>query len=171
MMRIMNKERKKCNMHIHISYDEGIKQDTAIESIIQKVCDEVSRVYSLDDDELSILLCNNEKIHELNKEYRGIDRPTDVLSFALNEGEDYDGSEEENHLLGDMIISLEKTKEQAIEYGHSFERELAYLTTHSCLHILGYDHMTDEDKKEMRMEEEFVLSNLGYVREDQPYNE
>ncbi|MDD7290237.1 rRNA maturation RNase YbeY [Veillonella caviae] len=158
-------------MHIHISYDEGIKQDTAIESIIQKVCDEVSRVYGLDDDELSILLCNNEKIHELNKEYRGIDRPTDVLSFALNEGEDYDGSEEENHLLGDMIISLEKTKEQAIEYGHSFERELAYLTTHSCLHILGYDHMTDEDKKEMRMEEEFVLSNLGYVREDQPYNE
>ncbi|MCF0157937.1 rRNA maturation RNase YbeY [Veillonella caviae] len=158
-------------MHIHISYDEGIKQDTAIESIIQKVCDEVSRVYGLDDDELSILLCNNEKIHELNKEYRGIDRPTDVLSFALNEGEDYDGSEAENHLLGDMIISLEKTKEQAIEYGHSFERELAYLTTHSCLHILGYDHMTDEDKKEMRMEEEFVLSNLGYVREDQPYNE
>lgn len=158
-------------MHIHISYDEGIKQDTAIESIIQKVCDEVSRVYGLDDDELSILLCNNEKIHELNKEYRGIDRPTDVLSFALNEGEDYDGSEEENHLLGDMIISLEKTKEQAIEYGHSFERELAYLTTHSCLHILGYDHMTDEDKKEMRMEEEFVLSNLSYVREDQPYNE
>nr|WP_252893938.1 rRNA maturation RNase YbeY [Veillonella denticariosi] len=72
---------------------------------------------------------------------------------------------------GDMIICLERAREQAIEYGHSFERELAYLTTHSCLHILGYDHMNDEDKKEMRTEEEFVLGNLGYVREDAPYNE
>ena len=120
---------------------------------------------------MSILLCNNAKIHELNKAYRGIDRPTDVLSFALNEGDDYEGSEEEHRLLGDMIISLERTREQAIEYGHSFERELAYLTTHSCLHILGYDHMNDEDKKEMRTEEEFILGNLGYVREDAPYNE
>ena len=158
-------------MHIHISYDEGREQNSHIEDIINKVCQEVSRVYGLEDDELSILLCNNEKIHELNKAYRGIDRPTDVLSFALNEGEDYKGSEEEHHLLGDMIISLERTKEQSIEYGHSFERELAYLTTHSCLHILGYDHMTDEDKNEMRTEEEFILSNLGYIREDQPYNE
>ena len=158
-------------MHIQISYDDGIVRDTKIEEVIQKVCDEVSRVYGLEDDELSILLCDNKKIYELNKEYRGIDRPTDVLSFALNEGDDYEGSEEEHHLLGDMILSLERAHEQAIEYGHSFERELAYLTTHSCLHILGYDHMTDEDKKEMRTEEEFVLSNLGYVREDQPYNE
>ena len=93
------------------------------------------------------------------------------MSFALNEGDDYEGSKEEHHLLGDMIISLERTREQAIEYGHSFERELAYLTTHSCLHILGYDHMNDEDKKEMRTEEEFILGNLGYVREDAPYNE
>ncbi len=91
--------------------------------------------------------------------------------LPLNEGDDYEGSEEEHHLLGDMIISLERTHEQAIEYGHSFERELAYLTTHSCLHILGYDHMNDEDKKEMRTEEEFILGNLGYVREDAPYNE
>ena len=74
-------------------------------------------------------------------------------------------------MLGDLIISLERTAEQAEEYGHSFERELAYLTTHGCLHILGYDHMTDEDKAEMRKEEEFVLGNLGYVREDAPYNE
>ena len=151
--------------------DEGIQEDSNIEAVIRKVCDEVSRVYGLDEDEMSILLCNNAKIHELNKEYRGIDRPTDVLSFALNEGDDYEGSEEEHHLLGDMIISLERTREQAIEYGHSFERELAYLTTHSCLHILGYDHMNEEDKKEMRTEEEFILGNLGYVREDAPYNE
>ena len=158
-------------MYINISYDEGIQEDSNIETVIRKVCDEVSRVYGLEEDEMSILLCDNTKIHELNKEYRGIDRPTDVLSFALNEGEDYEGSEEEHHLLGDMIISLERAREQAIEYGHSFERELAYLTTHSCLHILGYDHMNDEEKKEMRIEEEFILGNLGYVREDAPYNE
>ena len=107
-------------MHIQISYDDGIARDTKIEEVIQKVCDEVSRVYGLEDDELSILLCDNKKIHELNKEYRGIDRPTDVLSFALNEGDDYEGSEEEHHLLGDMILSLERAHEQAVEYGHSF---------------------------------------------------
>ncbi len=114
-------------MHIQISYDDGIAKDANIEEVIQKVCDEVSRVYGLEDDELSILLCDNKKIHELNKEYRGIDRPTDVLSFALNEGDDYEGSEEEHHLLGDMILSLERAHEQAIEYGHSFEKNLCFL--------------------------------------------
>lgn len=158
-------------MDVTISYAEGIQVETAYEDIIHKVCAEVSKVYGLsDEEELSVLLCDNEYIHGLNKTYRGIDRPTDVLSFALNEGEEEDG-EEESHLLGDLIISLERTAEQAKEYGHPFERELAYLTVHGCLHILGYDHMTDEDKKEMRQEEEFVLGNLGYVREDAPYNE
>ena len=158
-------------MYIHIRQNLYSQKASNIEAVIRKVCDEVSRVYGLEEDEMSILLCDNAKIHELNKEYRGIDRPTDVLSFALNERDYNCSQEEELHLLGDMIISLERTREQAIEYGHSFERELAYLTTHSCLHILGYDHMNDEDKKEMRTEEEFILGNLGYVREDAPYNE
>ena len=154
-------------MIVTISYAEGMEPAegdrvaAANEEIIQKVCGEVSEVYGL---------CNNEVIHQLNKEYRGIDRPTDVLSFALNEGDEID-VEVETHLIGDLIISLERTAEQAEEYGHPFERELAYLTVHGCLHILGYDHMTDEDKAEMRREEEFVLGNLGYVREDAPYNE
>ena len=118
-----------------------------------------------EDAELSVVLCDNAYIHELNKTYRNIDRPTDVLSFALNEGEEegYDGPD--TKLLGDIVISLDKTREQADEYGHSFERELAYLTVHGMLHILGYDHMTDEDKTEMRKEEEFVLHRLGFVRE------
>lgn len=149
---------------------EGMSPNPDNEAIIMKVCGEVSRVYGLgDEEELSVLLCDNAYIHKLNKEYRQIDRPTDVLSFALNEGED--NGELESHLLGDLIISLERTAEQAEEYGHPFERELAYLTVHGCLHILGYDHMAEEDKKEMRTEEEFVLGNLGYVREDAPYNE
>lgn len=159
-------------MKVTIAYDEGMTEQPLVNEVIEKVCAEVGRVYGLDHgEELSVLLCDNNKIHELNREYRNIDRPTDVLSFALNEGEDYEGSEEESLLLGDLIISLERTAEQAEEYGHSFERELAYLTTHGCLHILGYDHMTDEDKAEMRKEEEFILGNLQYVREDAPYNE
>nr|WP_239447818.1 rRNA maturation RNase YbeY [Veillonella magna] len=141
------------------------------EAVIRRVCDEVGRVYGPEEPwEMSVLLCDNKRIHELNREYRHIDRPTDVLSFALNEGDEVNG-EAESQLLGDLVISLERTAEQAKEYGHPFERELAYLTVHGCLHILGYDHMTEEDKKEMRTEEEFILGNLGYVREDAPYNE
>lgn len=158
-------------MIVTITYMEGLETSAENEKIIQQVCDEIAEVYGLsDDDEFSVLLCDNQRIHELNKKYRHIDRPTDVLSFALNEGDEEVG-EEARHLLGDIVISLEKVAEQAEEYGHSFQRELAYLTVHSCLHILGYDHMTEEDKKEMRVEEEFVLSRLGYIREDESYNE
>ncbi len=133
--------------------------------IIDKVCQKAAEVYGLPEtSEISVLLCDNEHIHQLNKEYRNIDRPTDVLSFALNEGED-EMTGEEQLLLGDIVISVERTAEQAAEYGHSFERELAYLTTHGMLHILGYDHMTEEDKQEMRTEEEFILQELGIVRE------
>jgi len=159
-------------MEVTICYDEGMVPNVAYEEIIRRCCDEIARVYGLTEkEELSILLCNNKKIHELNKAYRDIDRPTDVLSFALNEGNEDFNNEEEMHLIGDMVMSLERMEEQAKEYGHGTERELAYLTVHSCLHILGYDHMTDEDKAEMRKEEEFVLGNLNYVREDAPYNE
>ncbi|MBP9624336.1 MAG: rRNA maturation RNase YbeY [Veillonella sp.] len=158
-------------MEVSISYSDGMTPSEANEAVIRKVCDEVAVTYGLTpEEELSVVLCDNAHIHKLNKEYRSIDRPTDVLSFALNEGDDEFG-EEESHLLGDLIISLERTAEQAEEYGHPFERELAYLTVHGCLHILGYDHMTDEDKREMRTEEEFILGKLGYVREDAPYNE
>ena len=158
-------------MIVSISYDEGIEQNSTYEEVIQRCCNEVARVYGLhEEDEYSVLLCNNGKIQELNREYRGKDMPTDVLSFALNEGDEA-SIDEEGQLLGDIVISLERAAEQAKEYNHDFIRELAYLTVHSCLHILGYDHMIDEDKKEMRTEEEFVLGNLGYVREDMPYNE
>ncbi|WP_423902036.1 rRNA maturation RNase YbeY, partial [Colibacter massiliensis] len=131
-------------------------------------CREAAAVYGLaEETEISVVLCGNNYIHGLNKIYRRIDRPTDVLSFALNEGEEADDGPAAV-LLGDIVISLEKTAEQAEEYGHSFERELAYLTVHGMLHILGYDHMTENDKKEMRKEEEFILTRLGYVRKGEP---
>ena len=153
-------------MKVRITYENKATEKKEYENIIASVCKEGAYIYGLDEDaELSVVLCDNAYIHELNKTYRNIDRPTDVLSFALNEGEEegYDGPD--TKLLGDIVISLDKTREQADEYGHSFERELAYLTVHGMLHILGYDHMTDEDKTEMRKEEEFVLHRLGFVRE------
>lgn len=184
-------------MRVLVSVHESVQEDPnlgAMETIIDRVTAAVAKTYGLgEEEELSVLLCNNEAIQALNLEYRGIDSPTDVLSFALNEdatepeeelgvveGEDFSVEEEElfeaslteeEHLLGDLIISVERMREQAESYGHGEERELAYLTVHGCLHILGYDHMTDEDKAEMREEEEFILKELGYLREGQAYHE
>ena len=115
--------------------------------------------------EISILLVDNEEIHKLNKLHRNIDRPTDVLSFPMFEydedGEidmdECDFGENGEILLGDIVISLERAKEQAEEYGHSFEREVGFLTAHSLLHLLGYDHMEDDEEKEMFELQEEIL--------------
>ena len=114
--------------------------------------------------ELGVTLWDDEYLRMLNREYRNIDRPTDVLSFALNEGEE-DSSDEEM-LLGDIVISVDRVLSQAQEYGHSETRELAYLAIHGLMHIMGYDHEKPEDKKEMRVAEEEVLRALGITRED-----
>ncbi len=115
--------------------------------------------------EISILLVDNEEIHQLNKLHRGIDRPTDVLSFPMFEydedGEidmdECDFGENGEILLGDIVISLERAKEQAEEYGHSFEREVGFLTAHSLLHLLGYDHMEKDEETEMFELQEEIL--------------
>ena len=105
--------------------------------------------------EVSVTFTDNEKIRELNRTYRNIDRETDVLSFPLF---DEDFSDGEKAALGDVVISLEKAVRQAEEYGHSFEREVAFLTVHSLLHLLGYDHETSaEDEKEMFFRQEEIL--------------
>ena len=101
-------------------------------------------------------------MQEINKEYRGIDRPTDVISFAL---EDSEGVELENYrILGDIYISIDKVKEQAKEYGHSEKRELAFLTVHGFLHLLGYDHMEKEEEKIMFGKQEEILNGFGITR-------
>lgn len=115
--------------------------------------------------EISILLVDNNEIHELNKLHRNIDRPTDVLSFPMFEydedGEidmdECDFGENGEILLGDIVISLERAKEQAEEYGHSFNREVGFLTAHSLLHLLGYDHMEEDEEKEMFEFQEEIL--------------
>ncbi len=111
--------------------------------------------------EVSVTFTDNGKIHALNLAYRNVDRPTDVLSFPLSENGEYD-ADGDAVLLGDIVLSLEKAKEQAEEYGHSFERELAFLTVHSMLHLLGYDHETSaENEKEMFRRQDAILTAAG----------
>jgi len=121
----------------------------------------------IDKAELSITFVDNETIQLINREYRGKDAPTDVISFALEEmGEDEVEIVGENlpRVLGDIIISIPKAKEQAKEYGHSFEREIGFLTVHGFLHLLGYDHETKEDEKEMFEKQEKILEKFGLKR-------
>lgn len=122
----------------------------------------VEEVYSERPLYMSILLTNNDNIRVINRDFRGKDSPTDVISFAYHETEDFNVGPFDT--LGDIIISLEKVEEQAKEYNHSFKREFYYILTHGILHILGYDHISEEDKKEMRAREEFILKKFGYTR-------
>lgn len=132
---------------------------------MQRVLEKMAEVYGLAAAEVSVTFTDNAHIRELNAAYRGKDAATDVLSFALREGEEpeiVDGPPVE--ALGDIIISVERAAEQAAEYGHSLEREMAFLTTHGMLHLLGYDHIEEAERVEMRKEEEYVLQLLGISR-------
>ena len=137
-----------------------------LEETVRKVINKAAQLYGLDTAEVSVTLTNNDHIREINLNYRNKDAATDVISFALNEGEEpeiIDGPE--INMLGDIIISIERAMEQAEEYGHSLERELAFLTVHGMMHLLGYDHIEEEDRIEMRKEEEYVLGHLGITRD------
>ena len=140
-----------------------------IKTVCEAVMDEEECGF---DAEISVTLTDNENIHELNREHRGIDRATDVLSFPML---DFDGDEadaeydynEDLVMLGDIVISLERAQEQAIEYNHSMRREVAFLTAHSMLHLLGYDHVDDEEgERIMREKQDKVLTALGITRND-----
>ena len=114
---------------------------------------------------VNIVLTNPENIRNINKEHRNIDKETDVLSFPMFEKEELEQRKEVNQdVLGDIVISIEKVKEQAIEYGHSFERELAYMAVHGFYHLMGYDHMDENDKILMREKEENVLNKLNILK-------
>lgn len=144
-----------------------------MEQMLMQVLNKAAEVYGLKPQtEVSVVLADDNYIHQLNRQYRNKDMPTDVLSFAMNDqcaGEQEpaiaDTPDDIEILLGDIVISLETMARQAEEFGHSLERELAYLTVHGMLHLLGYDHEVEEEKTEMRQEEEYVLSLLGIARE------
>lgn len=114
---------------------------------------------SLEKCEFNVIFIDNKRIHEINKEYRGVDRPTDVISFAMEDHMDI--TYEDFRLLGDIYISLEKCYEQAENYGHSRQREISFLTTHGILHLLGYDHMEPADELEMFSLQEELLDHYG----------
>nr|WP_071934010.1 rRNA maturation RNase YbeY [Thermosinus carboxydivorans] len=138
-----------------------------MEQTVIAVLNKAAEVYGLSEQtEVSIVLVDDEYIFELNRQYRDKDVPTDVLSFALNEGDEPAIiNDPAAMLLGDIVISLETAARQAEEFGHGLERELAYLTLHGMLHLLGYDHETEEERVKMRNEEEYILSQLGITRD------
>jgi probable rRNA maturation factor len=120
-----------------------------------------------DNSEVSVTFVSNERIHEINREYRDKDAPTDVISFAmeeLGEGEIELIGEELPRVLGDIIISIPKAEEQAKEYGHSFIRELGFLSVHGFLHLLGYDHMEKEEEEKMFSRQKEILDDHGLTR-------
>ena len=116
----------------------------------------------LENVEFNVIFVDSETIHEINKTYRNVDRVTDVISFAL---EDNKTIELDHRLLGDIYICVERAEEQAKEYGHSFLRELSFLTIHGLLHLLGYDHMEPEEEKVMFEKQEAILNEFGIKRE------
>ncbi|MBR3459004.1 MAG: rRNA maturation RNase YbeY [Selenomonadaceae bacterium] len=148
------------------NYPENLVFPEEIAENVRKAVAKVGELYGAENGEVSVTLTDNAYIHSLNKEYRGIDRPTDVLSFALNESEEpgIEGGLGTN-VLGDIVISVERAEEQAAEYGHSLRREVAFLTVHGMLHLLGYDHIEDEEREEMEGEQRFVMEQLGIPRE------
>lgn len=114
---------------------------------------------------INVVLTNPENIKKINKEYRNIDKETDVLSFPMFEKGELEKRKDLNQdILGDIVISIDRVKKQAIDYGHSFERELSYMAVHGFYHLMGYDHMEEEEKREMRQKEEKILESLKIIK-------
>ncbi len=154
--------------------DFGFDCEAVADSVINQVLDDEACPYEC---EISLTFVDNTEIHRLNKEFRQMDRPTDVLSFPLIDFQtpaDYDMLEAEDAegfhpetgelMLGDIVISVERAKEQAEEFGHDLKREIAFLIAHSMLHLLGYDHMVPEEAKVMEEKQEAALTALGITR-------
>lgn len=147
------------------SYEIFNQIDQEIEELddVRNVLDKAIEIESLSGVSFNVIIVDNDFIHELNKSYRGIDRETDVITFAL-EDDDTMILPDEKRVLGDIYISIEKARNQALEYGHSLKRELSFLAVHGFYHLLGYDHMTSEEEKEMFLKQEVVLDACGIKR-------
>lgn len=140
--------------------DEEIKELETVEKVLLSAIEKEE----LDDVTFNLIIVDNEYIHELNKTYRGIDRETDVITFALEDEDSLIVPEEEGRNLGDIYISIDRARSQAEEYGHGLLRELSFLAVHGFYHLLGYDHMTPEEEKVMFSKQEEVLEAYGITR-------
>lgn len=154
-------------------YDETDRTNQKHMDLIEQVIISAAKKLKLEDNfEVSITIVDNNRIHEINKEYRSIDRPTDVISFAIEDNDDefeifFDELDDDialPRLLGDIFISMDKAEEQAEEFDHSIEREIGFLTVHGFLHLNGYDHQTEEEEKEMFALQDIVLEENGLER-------
>lgn len=153
------------NVKLDISWE--IDEEKRLEDMIVKTAKTALMIEGAECDvDLSVVVTDNENIREINNEQRNIDKATDVLSFPGYEKEEWESLKESDELIyiGDIVISKEKVVEQAEEYGHSFDREFCYLVAHGMLHLMGYDHMVDEDKVIMRSKEEEVMKKLNLER-------
>ena len=165
-------------MTIEIEYEAEKKLDLSYEKIIRDVIEEAMDYEGCPyEAEVSVVLTDNPSIQEINRDYRQIDRPTDVLSFPMvdyerpadfcgleEQAEDYFNPETGELMLGDIIVSVDKVEEQAEKYGHSQARELAFLVAHSMLHLFGYDHMEEEERLVMERKQAEILERRGYRR-------
>ena len=163
-----------CFLEIETDIDLGIRYQELLDRCLETVMDEEGCPYEA---QVEVVITDNASIHEVNKEFRGVDAPTDVLSFPMIEYEtpsDFDWLEEADEyfhpdsgalMLGDMMISVERVLEQAETYGHSVEREFAFLTVHSLLHLCGYDHMEEKERAVMEERQRLIMEKLGITRD------
>lgn len=140
------------------------KEEVEYSTLVQEIVEFVLKKEKIENPILNIIFTDNKKIHEINKEYRNIDRETDVISFAL-EDEDTLVNASEYRVLGDIYISVDKAKSQALEYGHSLKREICFLAVHGVYHLLGYDHQNKEEEKVMFQKQEEALDEFGITKE------
>lgn len=140
-----------------------IEEDKKYQEIINKVFETCFKEEGLYDSKIyiSVILTDEDGIHKINKEYRNIDRPTDVLSFPMFQPNEIEEAKTREEVLGDIIVCMPIVKKQAVEYEHSEEREFAYMLVHGFYHVMGYDHMVEEDRIKMRAKEETILGKLG----------
>lgn len=151
------------NTTISFEPDTLTVADDLLDEIL-RAADVVGELYGVENSELSVTLTDDEHIHALNKKFRGIDRATDVLSFAFRESDEPAIIGADFDILGDVIISLERAAIQAEEFGHTFLREVIFLEVHGLLHLLGYDHIEDDERREMEAEQRFIMDKLGISR-------
>ena len=153
-------------MNIDFVFDNEVDYfENNYEEDFTAIIEQALKTLEIEDDvEVSCVLVDDERIHEINREYRHIDRSTDVISFAMEDNDQF-YVEGMPRTLGDIFISVDHAKKQAEEYGHSLRREMCFLFTHGILHLLGYDHMTDEQEKEMFGLQDEILGALNIERE------
>lgn len=159
--KLLKGTKKQIMIHYNI-YGISKGFEFSIRGLIQKITRAIAKLEKIKSDHVvSFIIVDNQEIHQINKRYRNIDRPTDVISFATIDGNE---NHELSYQLGDIYISIDKLNEQAISYGHSKKREFAFLVTHGLLHLLGYDHIEEDDEKIMFVKQDQILDLLEIYR-------